>query len=628
MSGCWFTAISFAQTIDADSMYLKARDLAFSGEYGVAREISRKLLSLYPGYFDAIILIGKTHVWEHSADSARVSLTRALDIAPDSYEVLLLLINNAIEDGKYDEAVHYADRALSYYPGSADVLDRKMYALLLTGKNHVTERRHDQARNTLVPLLDITPDSYDILILLADNAIADRKYDEAILYADRALTYYPNDTEILYRKAHALLLKGENTASLEVVNRIFAIDPDHAGAKDLEEHFKSLATENLYRQATEEVRAGQNEKARETLREVLAGKPGYFDASLLMAYTYGWEGKYDSARLVTRQLAETNPNNYELLNLMIHLEVWDREYEAALSMANKALDTNSSDENFLYQKARIQYLMQNYWDAKQTVEQLLTINPEHAEGNKLYQLLKTSYLYKDYVFLENYYEFAKLPYLSHKMVQSLGVAKWEKFGTFIARVNIGSEMPDLWSPSAFQYELEAYPEITSSNYLYLNYAFSASSFFPEHRGAFEFFQRLPKGFEASLGLRFLYWQGMNWIYTGSVSWLHGNHYVAFRPYFKYSVIWVDSYNLTYRYYFTSEREDYVYAVAGFGSYSDEFLQLNPDPGNSYMLQVGALKFINSRWNVQASAGYSRDDGYRNRWQAMAGVRYYFNMFHR
>ena len=544
--------VSIAQTINADSLFIRARDLAFAGEYDAARRACRELLAMYPGYSDAEILIGKIYVWEE---------------------------------------------------------------------------KPDLARTTLIPLLNRFPDNYEIFTFLIDNAILDRNNDEAISYSNRALSYYPNDTEILYRKANAFFLKGDRTASVETINQILAINPNHAGANDLKAYMSTSAG-YLYQQAAEEVKSGQHEQARETLRRVLTENPDHFDASLLMAYTYGWDGKYDSARLITRQLVKTVPDNNELLNLMIHVEIWNKKYITALQLVNSALGVFPNDQNFLYQKARIEYLMQDYWDALRTLEQLLAINSNHAEGKELYELINKSHKYKDYVFLENHYEYAEFPFLSRKFVQTLGLSKWQKWGTIIGKVNIGSEYPIAWGDQGFQYELEAYPKLSSSNYLFLNYAYSDNLFFPNHRTGFEFFQRLPKGFEASLGFRTIYWTSMTWIYTGSVSWMNKSHYIAFRPYLSQNSAneWNESYTLTYRYYFNPERDDYIYTLFGMGSYSDDFLHLNPNPGNSYMVRLGIHKFVHPRWNLLASAGYNYDDGLRSRWQGMFGVRYYFNMF--
>ena len=550
--GCWLTVnVSFAQTVDADSMFIRARDQALAGNYDAARRTSRELLSLYPNYYDARVLIGKIYVWENNPDLAR---------------------------------------------------------------------------RELIPLLSVKPDDYELLTLLTDNAIEDKKYDEAISYADRALGYYPNDTEILFRKANSLFLKGDKAASLEIIDRILAVQPNNEKTNGLKNRISETTTGQLYQQAVDEARNGNHNKARETLNKVLAENPNHTDASMLMAYTYGWDGRYNSARTIIQELAGRLPiDDYELFNLTTKIETWDKEYITALSVCNKALDVYTDDQNFLYQKAWIEYLLQDYKDALKQLEHLLTINPQHEEGNELYKLVMNS-KNQDYVFLENYFEFVDKPNVNHKLVQSLGLAKWTKYGTFLAKVNVGYNLSDFSSGQAFQYELEAYPKLNVSNYLYLDYAFSLNEFFPNHRSAFELFHHFSKGFGASLGVRTMYWTSMKLIYTGSVSWLGNRHYVAFRPFFHHTDNnWIDSYTLMYRYYFTPDKDDYFYAVAGAGSYSDEFLQLNPYPGNSYMAQLGMLKFIHPRWNLQVSAGYNYDDGYRDRWQCMAGLRYYFNM---
>jgi YaiO family outer membrane protein len=309
---------------------------------------------------------------------------------------------------------------------------------------------------------------------------------------------------------------------------------------------------------------------------------------------------------------------------MVNIEIWNRKYKAALSQVEQALNVWPNDENFLFKKARIQYLSKDYQDALKTLDDLLIKNPDHEEGNALKKFILENHRYKDYVFVEDYYEFFKYPFLRRMLITSTGVSKWTKYGTYIAKINAGEKLP--YKSIAFQYELEAYQQLFPTNYLYLDYAWSHNKFFPERRGAVEFFQRLPRGFEASLGVRYLCWSNPRWIYTGSVSWLHDKNYLAFRPFFFLDHSrWVSSYNLTYRCYF-SEKDEYIYAVAGYGTYSDEFMQLNPEPSNSYMAQIGVLKFINIRWLFLASMGYARDDGFRNRFQASAGVRYYFKMF--
>ena len=359
----------------------------------------------------------------------------------------------------------------------------------------------------------------------------------------------------------------------------------------------------------------------------MAEDSNHLGAPLLMAQTFAFENKFDSARVISAQLHNSNPNNYEVLDLMINIEIWNRKYKAATTQVEKALEAYPNDENFLFKKAKIQYLAKDYDEALKTLDQLINLNPNHEEGNALKKDILENHRYRDYVFIEDYFEFFKEPIVSRRLITSTGISKWTKSGTYIAKVNMGEQLP--YKSLAFQYELEAYKQLFPTNYLYLDYAYSQSSFFPEHRAAIEFFQRLPKGFEASLGVRLLYWSDPTWIYTGSLSWLKNRNYLAFRPFFSYvNSHWFDSYNLTYRRYF-SEKEDYVYALVGYGNYSDDFIQLNPNPVDSYLAQIGVLKFLTVRWFLLASMGYAYDDGFhyqRSRFQASAGVRYYFNMF--
>jgi len=562
---CWLalsTTVQAQKKLDADALFLKARDVAFSENWAEARKICRQLLTYYPEYYDAIMLIGRTYAWELKTDSARMVVS---------------------------------------------------------------------------PLLDIEPDNYDVLTLLTDNEIWGGRYDQALEFINLALDYYPSDDGFLYKKASVYYQKKDNPGAIKALYELLTIDPDHIGGNELLNNIlpPRKYIDEMYAKAEEENRAGNWKLARRYCRRVLAEDPNYFEAELLMAQTFAFETKFDSARIVSTILSETHPRNYDLLELMVDIEIWNRKYKAALVQVGDALSVYPNDENFLFKKAKIQYLSKDYKDALNTLDELLTINPDHEEGNALKKLILENHRYRDYVFLEEYFEtFEKQS--CQKLITSAGLSKWTKYGTYIAKLNEGEHFPrdGVFESPAFQFELEAYQTLSQINYLWLNYAWSPYNFFPDHRGGIEFFQRLPKGFEVSLGLRFLYWNpDFTWIYTGSISWMKDRNYLAFRPFFcRINKTWSDTYILTYRRYLSDKLNDYAYAMVGYGNYSDDFMQLNPELNTSYMTQIGILKSITVRWAVSGSAGYACDmdktskKGYWNRFQASAGVRYYFNMF--
>ena len=555
---CWFVLLTgnAQRKPDADALFMEAREALFADKWSEARKICRELLSFFPDYYDASIMIGRTYAWELKTDSARM----------------------AIE-----------------------------------------------------PLLDVEPDNYEVLSLLADNEIWGSQYDRALDLIETALAFYPSDEDFLFRKANIFYLKKDNTGAITVLHELLTLYPEHDQGNDLLDAIlpPEKILNELYARADGESNAGNWKLARSYCRLLLKEDPGHFAASLLMAQTFAFENKFDSARIISTKLYVDNPDHYDLHILMVNIEIWNRKYKDAMSQVEMALELWSADEFFLFKKATIQYLAKDYRDAMQTLDELLAIYPEHEEAIAMKNDILQNHRYKDYVFFENYFEYFKEPYLSRKLITSTGISKWTKYGTYIARVNIGNETGRERLPykvPAYQYEAEAYQQLFPTNYLYLDYAWSWYLFFPEHRGAIEFFQRLPKGFEASLGARFLYWTEPLLFYTGSLSWLHNKHYLAFRPFFCYQdERWIDSYVLTYRRYF-SEKEDYLFALLGYGNYNDDFQQLNPMQGDSYLAQIGILKFINVRWFLMASMGYAYDKGFRNRIQAQAGARYYFNMF--
>ena len=550
---CWLALLTAKaqQKPDADALFLKARDAQWAERWAEARKICRELLSYYPDYYDATILMGRTYAFELKTDSARMVISPLLDVEPDNYDVLTLLTNNEIWGGRYGKAMEFIDLALGYYP---------------------------------------------------------------------------SDEDFIFKKANTYYSQNDNTNAIKILCELLVINPDHIEGNDLLNTIlpPKKFLDEIYARADEEANAGNWKLARLYCRQILADDPDHFNTNLLMAQTFAFENKFDSARFICTKLYDLYPKRYDLMDLMVNIEIWNRKYRAALPHVEQALDTWPNDENFLFKKAKIQYLAKDYQDALTTLDELFDTYPEHEEGNTLKKDILENHLYRDYVFVENYYEYFKEPFLNRKLITSAGVSKWTKYGTYIARINMGEELP--YKSLAFQYELEAYQRLFPTNYLYLDYAWSRHLFFPQHRGAVEFFQRLPKGFEASLGVRYLYWTDPKWIYTGSISWLHNKNYLAFRPFFFHDHSrWINSYHLTYRRYF-SDKEDYIYAMAGYGNYSDEFMQLNAKPVNSYMAQAGIFKFITVRWFFLASVGYARDEGLRNRYQASAGVRYYFNMF--
>jgi YaiO family outer membrane protein len=495
--------------------------------------------------------------------------------------------------GKYAEARRQLRALLTRSPDHAD-------AIMLMGQTYGWENKFDSARIILRQLLPEFQDDPEWLLIAANTELWDKQYDKALAYTNNGLSYKPDDEPLLTLKARIT-----EEQSLDILSKNKKPDAD-----------------TLYLAAFDKSRKeGKQKEARRMAHSLLRQYPTYDDANLLIAQTYVAEGKYDTARLKYRPLLKKKPEDYDLLWQLSGLELADKKYSKALSYASKAVRLYPNDKAFLFEKAWIQYEMGNYDDALKSVDALLKKDAQHLKATELKKEI-LSHQYRDYVFWENYFENYASP--NTRLVTSAGLFKGFKRTSYIAKLNVGEKIP-LIEP-AHQIELETYQKLFPSNYLYGEYAFSASNtYFPRHKVALDFFQIVAKSMEVSLGGRMIYWDSntIKWIITGSVSYTYQDNYFCLRAF--YGLPSQSSFVLNYRRYFGNKREQYFYAIATVGSYSDELLQFNAVRGNAYTGIVGIQKYLTNRWFIHANAGYTSDE-LGERLLATLGVRYYFNMF--
>lgn len=106
--------------------------------------------------------------------------------------------------------------------------------------------------------------------------------------------------------------------------------------------------------------------------------------------------------------------------------------------------------------------------------------------------------------------------------------RYTGIGPVITRLNVGHR----FDITDYQGEIDFWPEFNQNWYGYFNFGYSDGDLFPELRLGAEIFRALPKGFEASLGLRYLKFSEDDVvIFTGSVGKYLGNWLLIGRPYF-------------------------------------------------------------------------------------------------
>lgn len=310
---------------------------------------------------------------------------------------------------------------------------------------------------------------------------------------------------------------------------------------------------------------GKRDEARKLCETILVQNPVHHEARVLLGRTYAWDGSYAKARDAFQKVLEKDSVNHDALIALTDVELWDRQPQTAIGLASKALGFYPGDKDFLLRRAKAYIETEQYDEALRDIAEIEKKYSDCAECKELRALIAArKYRHTVYAGVATdwfskayspfYYAFIQYGYRYKK-------------GTVIGRVNTAYR----FERTGYQPEIDWYPQLGKRMYAYLNYGYTQSSLFPVHRAGAELFKALPLGFEASLGLRYLYFGANNdvYIYTGSLSWYHNNYLFTFRPYITPDNGTVSgAYSLQGRRYF-KDADNYISLTLGFGFSPDQ-----------------------------------------------------------
>ncbi len=328
--------------------------------------------------------------------------------------------------------------------------------------------------------------------------------------------------------------------------------------------FSGLAAQT-YDEARNFAFNGERAKARSICKQILL--EGFnSDVALLMGRTYAWDGLYDSARVVFNEVLVQKPGNMEAYDALSDVEYWSENYDKAVEYCDAAIQNDPKDISFVLKKARILYTSEAYEKAVKVLEDYLLKKPGQEEFIRKLRDYRLD-LMKNKIKINYTVDFFDKEYNRDPwQIAALSYSRKTKLGSVIARANYANRFGN----KGFQYEIDAYPKFTENSYVYLNYGFSGNSLFPKNRYGLEWYQNLPKAFEASLGMRLLQFSDSYVdIYTATIGKYAGNYWFSLRSYVTPDTTGTSvSGSLHVRRYF-SDPENYVGLKMGYGVSPDE-----------------------------------------------------------
>ncbi|MBC7557484.1 MAG: YaiO family outer membrane beta-barrel protein [Chryseobacterium sp.] len=282
--------------------------------------------------------------------------------------------------------------------------------------------------------------------------------------------------------------------------------------------------DDLFLKAKDLAHSEQRQEALAICEQIIAGDSLYYDAYVLKGRIYAWDKKWDKSRVIFDEVI--NKKKYaDAYDGKLDVEIWTSNFREALKIADEALLIYPHNTVFLLKKAKASNSLKEYDASISILNELLAVDSQNKEALDLLEKVKALNT-KNYIGIDSGIDVFSSIYKSQYLT-SLEYKRITKYGSFIPRANIANR----FEKTGLQYEIDLYPKLSKGYSLYLNYGYSTSTLFPEHRMGAEFYKGLRNGYETSLGLRDLIInQKAILIYTGSLSKYYGNYLFSLRPF--------------------------------------------------------------------------------------------------
>ncbi|MFV0290537.1 MAG: tetratricopeptide repeat protein [Mangrovibacterium sp.] len=545
---------ALAQTkVNADSLFLVARQYSFDGKYNKALQISDLILSQNPNYFDVSLLKSRIYSWQGDYTTAEKIASDVLTLDPKNYDAYDALSNIYLWNNQSEECILTINRALYFFEDDINLLIKKTKALLPL-------KNYDEAQETINRLLELDP----------QNPAIKKLQDRINLEASGNATTINLDS--LFSVANSYAMKKEYTKARNTASEVLAIYPKYTDAQLL--IARTQAWEGDYASAQKEV------------SDVLSKDAKNYDAISLQSDIYFWNGEYDQCILFITQAQSIYPKDISLLTKKFKAQVALNDNESA-NETLKMLEVLDPENSVLKDEKEKIALSKPY---KNIIKVEYNYETFKKPWERMWSMTGLSYGRRTSKYGD---------YYANIFMGDL-ILPGEKFG----------------SDLGLQFELECYPKIDNNNTFFFAYAYSPSPIFATHRLGVEYYRSFPNIIDASLGYRFMNFStdveeivNVN-VLTTSISKYLGNYWLSFRPYAVF-VSNVDKVNSSYQIIgrkYLARPESFIGLTLGYGvsSPDDSFFQNNAGTAPLYKTYTTQAQFkykLSSLLIIDSYLGY-------------------------
>jgi YaiO family outer membrane protein len=600
--------------------------------------------------------------------------TSAKNMRTDIYSAVL----QKTADSLFDTALHMSYRK-QYIP--AEIIARKLtlqYAavseyMLLWSRILGYTGKTDTSEIMLRQIIAAEPENLEAYDALAGDEIIALKFKHAIVLSDTALKMpvKADRTSLIITKASAQDNMENYYGALITLDTLVKKHPDNKEAVDLYEaihvHIIQKKADSLFAAAQKDADKKNYKEAQTKLDTITKWFPDNADYMLLKGRVYCWEDKYDLGIAMIAGVISKEPHNMDAYDALTDAEMDKKKYLLTVSDCDKALQDSmfagyptmskqrkdsisittpilkntsktAKDSNarkyysvFMLKRAHALYTIEEYQQCVNTLDTMHKVDSTNKDANNLLTEAKIKLL-KNVVqvgYLNNSFNAPPAGPLHYAWMEYM--RNFYHCPVYV-KATYGSiyGLPVGWR-DGWQYEVGAYPKFTPSTYGDVSVAYSNSfAVFPKWQITTDLYQKLPYGFEASVGGIYMHFIDVVetpatppqdvWILDPSIGYYIGDKYqLTYKPYFafKSSNVYL-THTVTLRRFLGNE-DSWVslYGAIGTSPFVDYYFP-SPVPTSIKLIGIDYQTRLPHNWLIWPMLSYEYEEYYpaTNSWRNM------------
>ncbi|NTS75965.1 PEP-CTERM system TPR-repeat protein PrsT [Catenovulum sp. SM1970] len=347
-----------------ESLLIKGQLGSQAGKSELAVAAYTRLTELFPLHTYFQLRLASAFIADARFDKAKPLLKQLESISPDNGLVNQMLGQLAFEEKDFKESKERAEKSLQAQFKTA-------INYMVAGVSAYNLEQFEQAYSHLEVFKGKLAPEHPVHKLLIDLQFKLGYQDDALKTLNALDAEGLVDTNMLIAASNALLERGDEQKASELLQS--SIDKGTAQPND------------LVKQGLLQLKLDQTDAGIASIEKAVSLSTDSSKAEQVLAATYLANGDYEKVIEITKPWLDSDDidlKNRALL-LLSAMDSDKGQYESAKSKLQQVLATDKQNIAALYQMAQYYFEQQQFNDAKNNVELILTKQPEHQASYKL-----------------------------------------------------------------------------------------------------------------------------------------------------------------------------------------------------------------------------------------------------